>query len=157
MDRAQADLLVAELGRQLGIERLVLDEHGSCTLAIDEGAVIVSLGHSPQAGSIDLMVCFDEVEPSGPQLARLLAANFGWLATDGAAFALEPGSGALVVQRRWPGPNAGQGSLRSALESLVAVAEAWSRELARTAPALDDDEGDLPFDPIRLSGEVLRA
>ncbi len=51
MNRAQADLLVAELGRQLGIERLVLDEHGSCTLAIDEGAVIVSLGQSPQAGS----------------------------------------------------------------------------------------------------------
>ena len=161
MDRDRAAALVAELGTRLGIPGLALDERGSATLAIDDGAVIVTLGHNPGAGTIDLMVCLDEVEPSGAQLGRLLAANFGWTATEGAAFALEPASGALVLQRRCSADELGRRGLPNILEGFVATAEAWAERLA-AAPAAggDDDAADGEadaFDPTQASTMVLRA
>ena len=157
MDRTRAEALVADLGQQLGIEALALDERGTCTLAIDEGAVIVTLGHNTRTGSIDLMVCLDEVEPSTTQLVRVLGANFGWLETAGATFALEPGSGAMVLQRRCHGPELDHGGLRRAVEALVATADGWSRRLAVMANAAEDGEADGPLDPSRLGSGVLRA
>jgi hypothetical protein len=157
MDSARAEALVAELGQQLGIEALALDKRGTCTLAIDEGALIVTLGHNARTGSIDLMVCLDEVEPSGLQLVRILGANFGWLETAGATFALEPGSGALVLQRRCLGQELEHGGLRRAVEALVATADGWSRRLAVMAGAAEDGEAEATIDPGRLGSGVLRA
>ncbi len=157
MDRTRAEALVAELGQQLGIEGLVLDERGTCTLAINEGAVIVTLGHNPRTGSIDLMACLDEVEPSTTQLVRVLGANFGWLETAGATFALEPGSGALVLQGRCLGPALDHGGLRRAVETLVATADGWSRRLAVMASAAEDGEAEGALDASLLGSGVLRA
>ncbi len=159
MDRGRAEALVAELGQQLGIKGLALDRRGSCTLAIDDGAVIVTVGHNARTGSIDLMICLDEVEPSGTQLARVLAANFGWLDTAGATFALEPGSGALVLQRRCIGPELDHGGLHPVLAGLVATAEAWSRRLAAMAETEAEADGEAGgvFDPGRIAGGALRA
>ena len=159
MDRDRAAALVAELGTRLGIPGLALDERGSATLAIDDGAVIVTLGHNPGAGTIDLMVCLDEVEPSGAQLGRLLAANFGWAVTEGAAFALEPASGALVLQRRCSADEIGRRGLPNIIEGFVATAAAWAKRLA-ASPAdgngAADDDADA-FNPTHASTMVLRA
>lgn len=127
IDRQQAEALIAELGRQLGIPELALDDDGVATLALDEGGTIVSLGHAPDAGTLDLMICLDEVVPAGAALAEAFAANFGWGVGDGACFALEPTSGALVLQRRCTaedGPH-----LHDILEGMVLSAEAWARRL----------------------------
>jgi hypothetical protein len=160
MDQGQAKTLVAELGARLGIEGLALDERGGATIAIDDGEVIVSLGYNPGAGTIDLMACLDEVEPSGAQLGRLLAANFGWTVTEGAAFALEPASGALVLQRRCSADEISRRGLSNILEGFVATAAAWAKRLA-AAPATgsDDtaDDGVDAFHPSQASTMVLRA
>lgn len=156
MDRGQAEALVTELGTQLGIPGLALDERGSATLAIDEGAVIVTLGHNPRAGAIDLMVCLDEIEPSGAQLGRLLVANFGWTATDGAAFALEPASGALVLQRRCFADELGRRGLRQILEGFVGTAEAWAKRLFVAASGTAGEDAGA-FNPAHGSMTVLRA
>jgi hypothetical protein len=130
MDRTEADALVARLGQVLGIAGLALDEGGVCTLAIDDGAVVVSLGHNAGAGTLDLMTCLDEVVPDGRLASRLLQANFGWHGTGGAGFAIEPVTGALVLQRRLCAAEAEGNGLAGALEALVAAAQAWSRRLA---------------------------
>lgn len=143
MDRTQADGLVAALGGQLGIPELGLDEDGVATLVLEGGGVddgdagmVLSLGHSPRAGTLDLMVCLDGTAPAGVQLAEVLTANFAWQATEGACFALEPSSGALVLQRRCTAEDGPR--LREIAEGLVAAAEAWAGRLGR-APA--DGEG----------------
>jgi hypothetical protein len=158
MDRAQAEALVTELGQQLGIESLALDARGSCTLAIDEEAVIVTIGHKARTGTIDLMICLDEIEATGARLVRVLGANFAWLGTGGATFALEPGSGALILQRRLVDQELQHGGLGRALQSLVAMAETWTRQLAtiKDAGPADDEVGPA-LDPGRIAQGVLRA
>jgi Tir chaperone protein (CesT) family len=154
MDRSQADALVTRLGEELGIAGLALDDGGSCTLFIDDGAVIVNLGHNPQAQSIDLMTCLDAVEPGRALLARLLEANFGWRLS-GATFAIEPGSGSVILQRRLTAAEAAaDGGLRSALDSLIAAAEAWS---ARLSAPETPQESDSPTAPERPSEWRIEA
>lgn len=138
MERSQADALITELGETLGIVGLALDDGGSCTLFIDDGAVIVSIGHNAAAKTIDLMVCLDAVEPGSAPLNRLLQANFAWRGSLGATFAIEPASGALVLQRRVTAADAGE--LRQTLEDLVAAAESWAKQLgADDAPAAETE------------------
>jgi hypothetical protein len=55
VERSQADALITELGEAIGIAGLALDDSGTCTLFIDDGAVIASLGHNAVAKTIDLM------------------------------------------------------------------------------------------------------
>lgn len=134
MDRDQVAALIAQLGGEIGIPSLALDADGSCTLFIDDGGVIVSLGHNTVTGSIDLMVCLDAVEPAAVPLNLLLQANFAWRGSRGATFAIEPASGALVLQRRVTAADGAE--LRQALEELIDAAEAWSKRLASdVAPA----------------------
>lgn len=129
MDRGQVDTLISRLGEGLGMPDLALDESGTCTLVIDNGAVIVNLGHNRGAGALDLMTCLDRVELSAPNLTQLLGANLGWRATGGATFAVEPTSGAVMLQRRLTAGDATDEGLKAAIESLIAAAEVWTRHL----------------------------
>ena len=138
MDRDQVDTLVTRLGEGLGIPDLALDDAGTCTLVIDNGAVIVNLGHNSGAGALDLMTCLDRVEPSSPNLMQLLGANLGWRATGGATFAVEPTSGAVMLQRRLTANDATDEGLKSALESLIAAAEVWTARLTGHTGAAPD-------------------
>ena len=156
MDKAQAEAAVGELSQRLGISGVSLGEAGNCLLAIDDGAVLVHLGYNPGAASIDLMLCLDEIRPSPADLARLMTANFAWIGTDGATFALEPQTGALVVARRCNASDIVNHGLQRALESLVGVAEAWSKRLARSAAMDGGDEETSPEARTPAMG-VIRA
>jgi hypothetical protein len=129
MDRKQADTLVARLGEALGIADLALDGGGTCSLVIDNGTFIVSLGHNAAAGAFDLMTCLDQVEPKQANWSRLLQANFGWRGSGAATFALDPTGGAIVLQRRIGDAEAADDGLKAALEGLVTAAEAWTGRL----------------------------
>jgi hypothetical protein len=129
MDRNQANALVSRLGETIGIADLALDDSGTCTLVIDNGAVILNLGHNAAAGALDLMTCLDQVEPTPANLARLMQANFGWRGSGGATFALDPAGGAVMLQRRISDLGVTDGEMTAALEGLVAAAEAWTRRL----------------------------
>ena len=152
MDKAQAQAAVGDLARELGMADASLGEAGHCLLAIDDGAVLVHLGYNPSAGAIDLMICLDEVTPSPADVARLMTANFAWVESAGATFALEPQSGALVVARRCNAADIGNSGLRRALEALVEVAETWSKRLANSSavePTSRTDIGDHATGMIR--------
>ena len=138
MDRDQVNVLISRLGEGLAIPDLALDEAGTCTLVIDNGAVIVNLGHNRSAGALDLMTCLDRVELSAPNLMQLLGANLGWRATGGATFAVEPTSGAVMLQRRLTAGEVNEEGLKSALESLVVAAEVWTRRLTGDMAAASD-------------------
>lgn len=133
MDRATADRLVAEFGARLGVPELALDDTGTCTFAVGAGAMLPTIGFNARTGSIDLMICLDEVVPAPDQLGQLLAANFAWLGSAGACFAIEPGSGALVLQRRCTAGDLAEG-LYPLLAGLVAAAEYWGALLAGATP-----------------------
>jgi hypothetical protein len=138
MDRNQANALASRLGEAIGIADLALDEGGTCTLVIDNGAVIVSLGHNTAAGALDLMTCLDQVEPTPANLSRLLQANLGWRGSGGATFALDPTGGAVMLQRRIGDAEATEDGLKAALEGLVATTEAWIKRFSDQQATVDD-------------------
>lgn len=153
MDRAAADLHVAELGARLGMPGLALGEDGMCILSIDDGALLPTIGYNPRAGTLDVMICMDDAVPSGRQLHRLLAANFAWTRSEGATFAVEPASGALVVQRRC-GPDDLARGLMPVLEGLTALAAHWAKHLGEAEPAEPQPFASLQTSPM---GGMIRG
>ena len=135
MDRAQADILVGDLAQHMGIPALALDENGMCivTLGEREGGAIVSLGFNADAGSIDLMTCLADVDPTFERIVEALAANLG--RAGGSVLAAEPSTGAFVLQRRCSGPDLGDGGLPGALLAFVEEAKAWTHWLASIGTA----------------------
>lgn len=132
MDRQQADLLVSDLGRQLGLPEFRLDEEATAIIAVGD-MTIVMVGYHAAQGTIELMVCLDEIALTGPVLRDALAANFAWAGSEGATFAIDPAADALVLQRRCSAAEAADGGLFAAFEALVAAAETWSQRLATSA------------------------
>jgi hypothetical protein len=130
IDGAQAGTLLGELGEQLGLGALTFDEQHRCTVEVEGGAISIDLTFSPSVSAIDLMVDLGEVGLSPARLEALLAANFCGLGADGAAFALDPLSGALVLQRRFVEDELVPGGLRTAFEQLVHHARAWPERIA---------------------------
>ncbi len=130
IEGAQAGALLGELGEQLGLGALTFDEQHRCAVDVDGGAISIDLTFAPPVGAFDLMVDLGEVELSPARLTALLAANFCWLGAEGAAFALDPLSGALVLQRRCVEDELVHGGLRTAFEQLVHHARAWPDRIA---------------------------
>lgn len=151
MNRAQADAHITRLGEALGLGGLALDDQGLCLLALDGGALLIKMGYQQQSGSINLMVCLDKVVPTPVQMADLLTAHFGWAHVDTGVFAIEPGTGALVLQRRCGDDELGAG-LYSIIDAMVNVAERWRDILATGASPLAQSQGRKPFFP--LAGRV---
>jgi Tir chaperone protein (CesT) family len=131
MDRGQADILVGDLAKAMGIPALALDAGGMCILALEEGPerVIVSIGHNAAAGALDLMCCLDSVDPSPRRDAEALIANTDMPAHGAATLAAEPKTGAYIVQRRYFGAEFDEGSLPAAVVDFVDDALAWAKRL----------------------------
>jgi hypothetical protein len=143
MDRGQSDIVVADLGLQLGIPGLALNDDGMGILSLDEGAVIVAIGFNKQAGSIDLMTCLDKVDASPARSVAALRANFGWDAPGCETLAVDPLTGAFVLQRRYFGQDLVDGGLAGAVQGLVAQAERWTRRLTSMADIGSVRDGQL--------------
>ncbi len=149
MEKAQADILIAELGDRLGIPAMALDADDMAVLSIDGDAVVVAVRYDRQSGAIDLLAGLDDVASSPARLSRMLAASFSWQ-LDGAIFALDPTTGRLELRRRCAGEGLDSGRLNEALETLVANAIAWSRVL-RDLPEGDSAPpapAELPRPPL---------
>lgn len=124
MDRSQADAHIAQLGREMGLPELSLDEGGVCMVALDGDDLAVTLGHDA-AGALRVLVCLDDVTPTGGQLAQLMAANFAGARTEGGTFALAPVTGALVLQRRCGVEDLQAGGLAAVVAGLARAARTW--------------------------------
>jgi hypothetical protein len=132
MDRGQADIIVADLGREMGISGLALNEEGMAFLVPDGSSSIVAFGYNQAAGTIDLMTCLAEVEPSPARSLAALRGNFGPRAPGGETLAIDPSSGAYVLQRRYFGADLIEGGLTGALQGLLASAGRWTAKLGST-------------------------
>ncbi|THF64111.1 type III secretion system chaperone [Pseudothauera rhizosphaerae] len=140
MDTNQATQWIADLGQQLGIGELALNEDGVCTLSIDDGRWLVIIGYHPSEGGLRLMICVDDLIPDAGQLAELMTAHFAWRESAGTTFALAPGSGALVLQRQVSDVQLAAIDLADTVALLVDCAEAWTARLtAAPEPAATDE------------------
>jgi hypothetical protein len=133
LDRNQADLLLADLGKQVGIDGLALDEGGACRLSFNDGTVVVDIAFDEEAGVVGLESSLG-VAPTPDRLKRALAANFCWLEVGGAIFGVDRLANRLVLRRRCLVADLDLASLTTALRGLVAQTQAWTKLLGELEP-----------------------
>lgn len=152
MEREQADVLVSDLAAAMGIADLKLGDDGLCLLSFEDGRIIVSIGFNARANSLDLMSCLDEVTPTPAGIAEALQANFD-NGPNGLLVAAEPSTGAMAVQRRYYGPDLGDGGLPAAVSAFVDDAEAWAKRLGEPArEAATEERPAMPSFPMGIRG-----
>jgi hypothetical protein len=151
LDRGQANVIVADLARETGIADLALDADGFGIVAFD--STIVGIGYNQTAGSLDLMTCLDDVEPSPARAVAAMRANFRWSGPGCETLAVDPKSGAFVLQRRYVGPDLVDGGLPGAMRELLAQAGRWTRTLNaiadRAAADASDEDQAMPAGMLR--------
>ena len=75
-----AQQLLTDLGKYIGIDELVFDDNGLCTLAFDDEIVVTIV---TVEGSVSA-VCFIVEDQDDAHWRKLLEANFAWRETGGA-------------------------------------------------------------------------
>jgi hypothetical protein len=138
MDRGQADVIVADLAREVGIASLALDQEGFGIVAFD--STVIAIGYNKAAGSLDLMTCLDSVTPSPARAVEAMRANFRWTGAGCETLAVDPASGAFVLQRRYVGPDLLEGGLPGAVRELLAQAGHWTARLSAIADRASPDD-----------------
>ncbi len=124
--------LIGELGQQMGLGDLSLDEQGFCALRFDEKLVI----NLQYWADDEQLLLFADLGPSaiGVQLySNLLRANLFWRATLGATLSLsedDPPHVILALQQPWQPLDAAQ--LNASLERFVNTVEDWSEVVENT-------------------------
>src|SRR4029078_12626064 len=126
MDRGQADIVVADLARETGIADLALDAEGFGIVAFD--SPIIAIGYNKTAGSLDLMTCLDRVTPSAARAGEAGRAKFRCSGPGCETLAVDPASGAFVLQRRYVGPELLDGGLPRAAREVAGAARRWAEE-----------------------------
>jgi hypothetical protein len=124
IDRGGIELALADVARRFGLPGLSLDERGTGFTVND---VRIDLQPRERLGAIDVVAWLPPAPLSPARVSALLEANFCWQI--GASFALEPMSGALVLQHRCPEDELANDGLPAAVERLVRQAIAWPRHL----------------------------
>ncbi|MCL2029299.1 MAG: type III secretion system chaperone [Deltaproteobacteria bacterium] len=143
--------ILEAFGASIGVEGLALDEHQSCTLAIDEVMLTmqwiedseVLLVYAP-VGMIDNKV------GDNRQLLQLLEANCLGQGTGGLTLGVQPEFGAIILSGQLPTQNLNPVGLERFMEFFTSMAEEWSRRLAETRPEEAPDTSGIPAGGILI-------
>ena len=117
--------LIADLGAQMGLGDLALDDHGSLALSFDDSLVV----NLQAVADDDLLLLYADLGPPGAGeriYPALLRGNLFWRATLGATLSLtgdEPPHVVLAQETRWRGQDLGE--MVAFLERFLHTAEDW--------------------------------
>ena len=119
-------VLIAELGKDLGLANLAFDDEGKLVLKLGDQRVVMIVVR-PEATSF---VFYSEICAAAAVntklLKRALEGNFAWSRTAGATLALDPKTGALVLHKELAVASIEFSQFIQSIEQFVEIAEAWS-------------------------------
>ena len=143
--------VIGELGANVGIPGMHLDDRGACAMIFDK-VIIVNIAHRAED---DQAVLYCQLgHPSDVNrealLSHLLEANFFWNQTQNSTLSLERSTGQVVLMNRLPAPALDLPQLLSVLEAFVNTAEGWMRTLREFEP--ESDETPPPISEAALMG-----
>jgi hypothetical protein len=151
-ERADVAAALADLGRQIGVERLELDEQGTAEITVD-GGIDVTLAHLPPLPGLVAAAAVAEADDGGVLARRLLQANTSWALTQGGSFAMLPGRPELMLCRLIPVAGRDGAALDQDLAAFVELVVAWRDQIAEleepAGPDAARDEGEPPSHLIR--------
>lgn len=148
----EAAALTAELGRQLGVEGLTLDERGSASLEIDE--VVLNLEADDDGRTLVLHAVVGSTPRRGETPTELyetlLRANFYHLGTGGATLGMDREAGFIALVQRVPLFGVDAVALAATVEQFVNFAEGWTRRIEQLFAAGGQAPLDAGADPDGL-------
>lgn len=148
----EAAALTAELGRQLGVEGLALDEQGSASLQIDD--VVLNLEADDDGRTLVLHAVVGTPPRRGETPTELsetlLRANFYHMGTGGATLGMDREAGFIALVQRMPLFGVEAVALAAAVEQFVNFAEAWTRRIEQLVAAGAQTTLDAGADPDGL-------
>ncbi len=144
--------MIAELGREMGIPGLALDENGLCRLVFDTKLVVdLEASSDGKVMHVYSVVCGIPPENREAFYDSLLAANLFGQETGGAAFARDETADEILLCTRVNPDKTDFRDFVNQLEDFVNHLETWIEKLSGPARAEADKGGEkpeiLPDDP----------
>ena len=154
-ERLQA--LLHDLGQQMGLSELRMDEHGGCGLELDQ-RMIVSLQYRETENELWLYADLGPLARRSPaSYEKLLQANLFWQQTSGATLSLsgdEPPHAVLANALHWMPMD--ETRLGAAVETFVHTVENWQVQLQQTDSETEVNTGAAPSVPMADAMMMLR-
>ena len=138
MSREAINALFSELGSQLGMDQLALDENDHCVLRIDEGSDI-HLEYLEESGLLLMVSALPgiEAEYKAAVYEIMLKGNYLWQDTYGATLAIHPETNAVIVEHKMNVANIAPGSLQEHVSGLDALVQGWQEHIKEIIEAID--------------------
>jgi len=150
MSGRHIDLLIAELGTELGLPGMRLDEGGCCTITTENGLEIV-LNYVDEDELLILYTDLGRIPESRREelYTALLKGNFGWQTARGTTLSTTPGGRRAVLQSQVPRAQLNLPTLSACLDHFFQWASLW-QEILRDAQADADDAVpvETPINPM---------
>lgn len=145
--------LVDDLGGQMGLDGLTLDEQGSASLEID--SVVLNVDADDDGRTLVLHAWVGDAprrdETSPEFYETLLRANFFNLGTGGATLGMDRELGYVALVQRVAVAEKSAADLLAVVEQFVNFAEGWTRRVAELA-AGRAGRGNTPADGAEPAG-----
>jgi hypothetical protein len=128
--------LLKQLGIQIGLDGLGLNDEGHCSLAFDE-SIVVTFVADPDEGlnAVSFIGTVPNNDTSARMLSAILESNFLPSNNGGARFALEPNSDRLVLVHRWDAMHIDLNGFTSQLEAYVNAVDAAQKMIEQGLPS----------------------
>lgn len=143
------DLLLADLGKVMGLEDLVFDDNDGCLLQFDDSLTVLLL-YDAEANEIYFFSYVGEVpqQAMAHVSALLLEANYRWQATGGATLSLRPGGeNDVVMTQKFSLEKLDSSNLQEYLGSFVMNVEKWTKFIE------DNDEAPKTAQKVSAPGK----
>ena len=149
--------LFAELGQQLGMAELALDENNHCILNIDDGNDI----HLEYLESEDLLLMVSALPPVEEKhqaviYGTMLQGNYLWQDTYGATLAIHPETDAIIIEHKMRIDTIEPGSLQEHIAGLDTLTRAWEERIGDIIAKQDTSASDTALRPQDMN-HMLRG
>ncbi len=146
--------ILSELGGQIGLEGLKLDENGVCRLVFDD-VLVVDIESSDDAKTVSFHAQVCELPPEGREKLYRVALEeslFG-LGTGGSSFGLDSQRGELLLWRTFPMEHIAYQDFVNILESFVNHLELWKKKTDEMDFSSDEGNDDSEVEDAPKAGE----
>lgn len=133
MSRAHLEAMVEQLGRELEISGLALDEHGYACLFFDETAVNLEVDEN---GLLFLYTNIGTIPKQDREgfYRILLEANYFFQSTGGATIGIDEAEGIVLLIMQTRSQALEYEDFRQMLENFINITDTWTRRLSEFMP-----------------------
>ncbi len=124
-----ANQLLADLGKTIGINDLVLDADGYCCLRFDDLEYHLQYNSDSESLVVFSRIGVLQEDNQAEGLALMMSANLFWSGTNGATLACQPGDNLVFLQNKTRVQGLDYQQFEQWLTEFVGTAEGWVKRI----------------------------